>query len=123
MLDEIFGGINAPAAQFLQCRIEIARIPQRDRGDEKIEARGPVELVLEAPVANFAEPVEEDSTSERIAGLALVQPGVGAVEAKRQVAALVLMTLDEVAKGGKGDIFMPELGRAFSHQNSTDSQF
>ena len=60
------------------CLFEIAGIPQDDGGYEQIEAGGAIGLVLEPPVAQLAELVEEERPSERVAGLTLVEPGLGA---------------------------------------------
>src|SRR3546814_2272579 len=57
---------------------EIAGVPQDDGGDEQIEAGGAIGLVFEPPVAQLAELVEEECAGERVAGLALVESGLGA---------------------------------------------
>ena len=55
---------------------EIDRIPTDDgRGDE-IEARGPIALIFERPVADFSEAMKEHRPGERVARLTLVEPGV-----------------------------------------------
>src|SRR3546814_18430626 len=58
--------------------LEIAGVPQDDGGDEQIEAGGAIGLVFEPPVAQLAELVEEECAGERVAGLALVESGLGA---------------------------------------------
>jgi hypothetical protein len=50
-----------------------------DRGGDEAQAGCPEALVLEGPVANFALAVEEDRTAQRVAGLALVEPGMAAL--------------------------------------------
>ena len=47
--------------------LKVAGVPQDDCGDEEIEARGAMLLVLIGPIANFAEPVNEDSTRQAVA--------------------------------------------------------
>ena len=43
-----------------------------------VEAAGPVALLLEAAVTDFAQAVEEHGASQRVARLAFVQPGMHA---------------------------------------------
>ncbi|GHL78624.1 hypothetical protein ECZU34_63720 [Escherichia coli] len=43
-----------------------------------VEAAGPVALLLETAVTDFTKAVEEHGTGQRIARLALVQPGMHA---------------------------------------------
>src|SRR3546814_5983244 len=55
----------------------IAGVPQDDGGDEQVEAGGAIGLVLEPPITQFAELVEEERACERVAGLALVEARLG----------------------------------------------
>jgi len=55
----------------------IFRVPEDDGCDQQIEAGGPEELVLEAAVAQLAKAVKEDGPRQRVAGLALVEAGMG----------------------------------------------
>ena len=41
---------------------------------EQVQAAGPVALLLEAPVPDFAQPVEEEGPGQRVAGFAFVEP-------------------------------------------------
>ncbi len=43
---------------------EIDHIPERDGGGDEIKPAGPVTLVLEGTVADFAEPIGEDGASQ-----------------------------------------------------------
>src|SRR3546814_2092953 len=45
--------------------------------DEQVEAGGAIGLVLEPPITQFAELVEEERACERVAGLALVEARLG----------------------------------------------
>jgi hypothetical protein len=58
--------------------LQVARVPEDDGRDEQVQPGGAVGLVLEGAVAQLAEAVEEDGPRERVAGLSLVQAGVGA---------------------------------------------
>src|SRR3954453_6889589 len=63
--------------------LEIARVPEDDRGHQQVQAGGAVLLVLVRPVADFAEPVKEDRARQTVAGLALVElPGWSAASAR-----------------------------------------
>src|SRR5262249_8406728 len=46
-------------AQLIDGAGQIDRVPESDGRDDEIKARGPVLLVLEGSVADFAEPVKE----------------------------------------------------------------
>jgi hypothetical protein len=54
--------------------LQVDCIPEHDRGDHQVEPRGAVLLVLEAPVPQLPQPVEEDRTRQRIPCLTLVEP-------------------------------------------------
>jgi hypothetical protein len=64
--------IVAKALEFVRCGCEIFGVPQDDRSDNEVQARCTIGLVLEGAVARFAQPVEENGPSERIACLSLV---------------------------------------------------
>ena len=68
----------AVAAQSVRCPFQIDRVPQHDGRRHQIETAGPVALLLETAVADFAQAVEEHGTGQRVARLALVQPGMHA---------------------------------------------
>ncbi len=55
------------------------RVPQDDGRRDQVQATGPVALLLEGPVADLAQTVEDHGAGQRIACLPLVQPGVDAV--------------------------------------------
>ena len=67
MARNVFGDRQRPDRLF-----EITSVPQDDGGHEEIEAGGAIGLVLEPPVAQLAELVEEERASERVAGFSLV---------------------------------------------------
>jgi hypothetical protein len=48
---------------------QIPRVPQDDRGDEKVQAGGSVLLVLVGTIANLSEPVNEDGRGRVFLGL------------------------------------------------------
>jgi hypothetical protein len=50
--------------QLLRCTFKIDGVPKGDRSDDQVEAAGSVALVLEGPVADLAEAIEEHGTSE-----------------------------------------------------------
>ena len=45
---------------------------------DQVEAAGSIALLLEAAIPNFTQPVEKHRPGQRIAGFALVQPGMDA---------------------------------------------
>ena len=47
--------------------VQIAGVPQDDGGDEEVEAGSAVLLVFVGAVANFAEPMKEDSARQPVA--------------------------------------------------------
>lgn len=51
--------------------LEISGVPQDDCGDDQIEARGAMLLVLVGPITDFTEPMDEDRTRKAVAGFAL----------------------------------------------------
>ncbi len=53
--------------------LEVARIPQDDCGDEEVQARSAVLLVLVGAVADLAETMDEDGPRQAVACLALVE--------------------------------------------------
>ena len=68
----------AVTAQCMCRPFQIYGIPQHDGRGYQVEATGPVALLLETAVADFTEAVEEYGTGQRVAGFALVQPGMHA---------------------------------------------
>ena len=53
--------------------IEIARVPQDDRGDQEVQARSSVLLVLVGAVADLAEAMDEDRARQAIARFPFVE--------------------------------------------------
>ena len=53
--------------------LEVSRVPQDDGGDEQIEARRAVLLVLIGAVADLSEAMDEHRPRQAVAGFALVQ--------------------------------------------------
>ncbi len=70
------GVINglAVAAQGVRGPLQVDRVPEHDGRCDQVEAAGPVALLLEAAVADFAQAIEEHGAGQRVASLALVQP-------------------------------------------------
>ena len=68
----------AVAAQRVRRPLQVDRVPQHDGRRHQVEAAGLVALLLETVVADFAQAVEEHGTGQRVAGFALVQPGMHA---------------------------------------------
>jgi len=64
------------ATHRMRCALQIDRVPQHDSRCYQVEATGPVALLLETAVPNFAQPVEEHSAGQRVPCFALVQPGM-----------------------------------------------
>ena len=58
------------------CHFGIADVPQDEGGDEQLESECAIGLVLEPPIAQFAELVE-GRAGKRIAGFALVEARLG----------------------------------------------
>jgi len=53
--------------------LEVPRVPQDDCGDEEVQARSAVLLVLVGAVADLAEAMDEDSPRQAVACFALVE--------------------------------------------------
>ena len=68
----------AVATQGVRGPFQIDSVPQHDGGSHQVQAAGPVALLLETAVADFAQAVEEHGAGQRVARLALVQPGMHA---------------------------------------------
>ena len=66
------------ATQGVRGPLQIDRVPQHDGRRHQVEAAGPVALLLETAVADFAQAVEEHGAGQRVARFALVQPGMHA---------------------------------------------
>lgn len=56
--------------------LQVGGVPENDGGNDEAEPAGAIALLVETPVPDFTEPVEEDRSREGIAGLAFVEPGV-----------------------------------------------
>jgi len=56
----------------------VHRVPKHDSCCHQVQAAGPIALLLEAAIPDFAQPIEEHRPGQRIASFALVQPGVNA---------------------------------------------
>lgn len=63
----------ARVAHRLGGALQVHRVPQHDGGSHQIEAAGPVALLLEAPIPDFAKAVEEHRPGQGVARLPLVQ--------------------------------------------------
>ena len=70
--------VETEIPQRLHGPFQVDRVPQHDGGHHPIEAAGAIALVLEAAVADFAQPVHEHGAGQRVPGLALVQAGLRA---------------------------------------------
>lgn len=68
----------ARVAHRLGGALQVHRVPQHDGCRHQVEAAGPVALLLEAPIPDFAEAVEEHRPGQGVTRLALVQPGMHA---------------------------------------------
>ena len=66
----------AVATQGVRGPFQIDSVPQHDGGSHQVQAAGPVALLLETAVADFAQAVEEHRAGQRVARLALVQSGM-----------------------------------------------
>ena len=65
-------------AQVIDGALQVGRIPENDGRDEQVQTAGAMALVLIGAVADFAEPVEEYGTAERILLLALIEADLAA---------------------------------------------
>ena len=79
MFCEFRSHVATLATQLGKSAFKIDRVPEDDRGDQKVEARGAIGLALEAPVAHFTQPIEEDRAGECVARLALVEARIAAL--------------------------------------------
>ena len=68
----------AVATQGMRCALQVDCVPQHDSRRHQVESTGPIALLLETAVADFAQPVEEHRPGQRVARFALVQPGMHA---------------------------------------------
>ena len=76
--DELIGNGFAAGTQLVDGASEIDGVLENDGGDREIEARSAVALILESPIADFAEAMKEHGPLESVVRLALVEAGVGA---------------------------------------------
>src|SRR5437764_10826536 len=53
--------------------VQIAGVPQDDRGDEEVQAGGAMLLIFGGAVANFSEPMDEDGARQAVARLAPIE--------------------------------------------------
>ena len=75
-MEELIIGCGILPPDGFNAALQVGGVPKDDGGDDETEAAGPVALLVEAPVADFAETMEEDRPSESISGLTFVQPGM-----------------------------------------------
>src|SRR3546814_10173494 len=75
-------------ADVHQRPFEIAGVPQDDSGDEQVEAGCAIGLIFEPPVAQLAELVDEERAGECVAGLAVVESGLGASRSEEHTSEL-----------------------------------
>ena len=66
------------AAQRMRCALQVDRVPEHNSCRHQVEAAGPVALLLEAAVADFAQAIEEHGAGQGVAGFSLVQSGMHA---------------------------------------------
>lgn len=78
MLQQIVIHRLAVGFQRLRGPFQIDGVPQHDGGRHQVQATGTVALLLEATVTDLAQSTEEYGAGQRIAGFALVQPGMHA---------------------------------------------
>ena len=76
MLQEIVGRGGALASQMVDGTPKVDRVPVDDRCGDEIEAGRSIALVFERPIGETALFVYENGLIERMARLALVQPGM-----------------------------------------------
>ena len=57
---------------------EIDGVPENDGGNGEVEAGGAIALVLEGPIADFAEAMEEHGPLESVVRLAFIEASIGA---------------------------------------------
>jgi hypothetical protein len=65
-LEELIIGCGILPPDGFNAALQVGGVPKDDGGDDETEAAGPVALLVEAPVADFAETMEEDRPSESI---------------------------------------------------------
>ena len=76
--ERIIHGLTV-GTQGLHGTLLVDRVPQHDSGREQIQAAGPKALLLEAPVAGFAQSVEKPSSGQGIPSFSFVEPHLHAV--------------------------------------------
>lgn len=62
-------GLSQPLGGPLQ----VDRVPQHDGGGHQVQSAGPIALLLEAPIPDFTEAIEEHRPGQGVARLAFVQ--------------------------------------------------
>ena len=60
-------GTSSISTQGADGAFEIPCVPEDNRGDDKVQSRGAMLLVLVGPVANFAEAIDEDRAGQAVA--------------------------------------------------------
>ena len=76
MGEQGFGDGFASAAQMIDGAFEIQGVPVGDRGDDEVQPRGPMGLVLQGSVREATLAMGIDGLRQGVAGLALVQSGL-----------------------------------------------
>ena len=76
MLQEIVGNSGARASQMIRGAPKIHCVPVNDRCRDEIKAGSSIALVFERPIGETALFMYENGLIERMARLALVQPGM-----------------------------------------------
>ncbi len=61
------------AVKFCDDFLKVDGVPESDRRNDKIQSACSVSLVLERPISELAESIEEHSASKGILGLSLAQ--------------------------------------------------
>ena len=67
MRQQVIGDILR-LAQGCHRSFEVSGVPQDDRGDDEVQARSAVLLVLVGAVTDFAEPMNKNGTCQAVAG-------------------------------------------------------
>jgi hypothetical protein len=78
MGEKIVGDGFAARAQLIDGAAEVDGVPEDDRSDREVEARGAVALIFEGAVADFAKTMKEHGSLESVVRLAFVEARIGA---------------------------------------------
>ncbi len=70
--------VSGPTPRSAAAIRQVAGVPENHSRDQEVQPGGALSLVFERAVPQFPELAEEDGSGERVAGLSLVQPDLGA---------------------------------------------